>query len=247
MNPSQAYDSSSEAPAKVVYPRTGSNIESASTFIVGQTNIGTNLTCNGEAVRINKSGFFAHVVPLHYGPNHFLLVNSANDNNMDITILRKAPPKLISADELKLQDMKPNTDLGVTAGDIINFAAHATPHSSLTVQLGAHCIALTAIQKDHPSGASEVAYGKTVKRFDTANSGLYKGSYRVTADDHFFSIHPQYKLISSAGSLSEISKSTISTVESMYVAKTIKNPTIVRLGPGLARTTPLVDGGKNYC
>ncbi len=244
LNPALAQDYSNFCPIKVVYPRTGSVIEASSTFLVGQTDIGAKLTCNNEIVRVNKAGFFAHVVPLHYGSNHFLLANSEKSDNVDLTILRKAPPKPIGADELKLEDLKPNQNLGVTAGDIINFSARATPHSTVTVQLGPHSLRLMAIQKNHQAPNVDVAYGKTFRRFDTNDSECYKGSYRVTADDHFFSTHPQFKLISSIGGLSENSKATISTVESLFVARTAKNPTVVRLGPGLARTTPLVDGVK---
>lgn len=243
-SPVWAQDQSNSSSIKVVYPRSGNTIEAKSTFLVGQTDVGAKLTCNGEIVRVNKEGFFAHVVPLQYGTNHFLLVNSENSNNVNLTILRKGPPKPISANELKLEDLKPNLDLGLTAGDILNFSVRATPHSNVTVRLGAHSLTLAAVPKNHQTPAVDVAYGKTFKRFDINDSDLYKGSYRVTTEDHFFSIHPQFNLTSRLGSLSRNGLSTISTIESLCAGRTAKNPTIVRLGPGLARTTPLVDGVK---
>jgi len=69
---------------KIVYPKSGSNISAPSTFIVGQVTPGTILTCNGTDVRVNKAGFYAHVVPLQFGVNHFVLA-CANKNNSHST------------------------------------------------------------------------------------------------------------------------------------------------------------------
>jgi N-acetylmuramoyl-L-alanine amidase len=241
--PALSYDASLPSAIRVVYPRSGSNIEASSTFIVGQTSVGSNLSCNGQIIRLNKAGFFAHVVPLHYGANRFLLNNSTTGANFDLNISRRSPPKAIGVDELKLLDLRPNVNLGLTAGDTINFSVRATPHSTVNVQFGDRSFAVPAVPKG-PTPSSDVAYGKTFKRFDTSDSDLYKCSYRVVADDHFFAIKPQFKLSSINGDLIENSKFTVSTLESMSVARTTKNPTIVRLGPGLARTTPVVDGVK---
>jgi len=237
-----SYELSGSSAIKIVYPKPGSVIDAPSSFIVGQVIPGTNLTCNGESVRVNKPGYFAHVVPLHYGANQFHLYSADNNINLDWTIARKTPPKPISPHELKIEDLKPNVDLGIKPGDIIYFSAHATPYALVSVQLGSHCLTLSSTKKTPPT--TSVAYGKVVQRLEQNGADLYKGSYRVVEGDHFLSVHPEYKLVSRNGSLTIKCKATISTVERLSVARTIKAPTVVRLGPGLARTTPLADGVK---
>lgn len=246
LSPAWSYEANNSNGIKVVYPKSESSIEAVSTFLVGQVPINSNLTCNGQSVRVNQSGFFAHVVPLHYGANHFLLLDSdngkTNDSRIDWTVFRKPPPKPISAQELKMEVQKPNYDLGVTSGNIISFVVRATPQAVVTVQLGPHQITLTPVPESRQSSNNDVAYGKTYRRYDLNESDLYKGSYRIADTDHFASIHPSYKLTCHNGNLSVLGKSAISTVEHLYIARTIKAPTVVRLGPGLARTTPLVEG-----
>jgi len=233
---------------KVVYPRSDTSIEAPSTFFVGQVNAGSVLTCNGENVRVNSAGFFAHVVPLHYGANHFLLLNSDKDketsSSLNWTIVRKSPPKPISPNELKIEVQKPNSDLGITPGNIINFLVRATPRSVVSVQLGQHQITLSSAKKGKQSSNFNVAYGKTFQPYELNESDIYKGSYCINDADHFVSIHPLYKLSSRNGNLTVSGKGDISTVEHLYEARTTTTPTVVRLGPGLARTTPLVEGVK---
>lgn len=243
LSPAWSQDFANESSIKVVYPKPGGTIETGSTFLIGQANGCSNLTCNGENVRLNKAGFFAHVVSLHYGSNHFSLMGAGVVNkSLDLTIMRKAPNKPINANELKLEDLRPNKDLGVTVGDFIYFSVRATPRSNTTVQLADHSLTLSCPAKNNATSNKDVAYGKTFNRFDNDYSDNYKGAYKVSANDHFYAVRPQFQLNSNIGNLLTTSKFTISTVESLFIAKTSKNPTIVRLGPGLARTTPLVEG-----
>ena len=242
INPTFSYDLIDSGNLKVVYPRNGSKFESSNTFIVGQASKNAKLTCNGEIMRLSEAGFFAHVVPLHYGDNNFSVADSISGSNVNLTVQRGAPPAAISSNELKLSEVQPNQNMGVTAGDIINFTVRATPNANVKVQLGTHCINL--ITPHNQSSTSGVTYGKTFKKFDSNNADLYKGSCRVLADDHFNAVHPLLSLESKIGNLQLISKYSISTVESLQTARTIKNSTVVRLGPGLARTTPLCEGIK---
>ncbi len=230
---------------KIVYPKAGNTIEASSTFLVGQVSPGSTLTCDGAAVKVNQPGFFAHVVPLQYGSNHFVLTSSNDQGTksiLDWTVFRKPPIKPINFDELKIDDLKPSVDMGVTAGDVINFSVRATPHSLVTVQLGTHQISLSSGQK--PSLASDVAYGKVNEHGNSPGADLYRASYHVAAGDHFLAMHPRFRLVSSKGDILVTSKATITTVEHLQIARTVKAPTVVRLGPGLARTTPLVEGVK---
>ncbi len=239
-----AWSSDSSAYIKVVYPKPESSIDAKSTFLVGEVPPDSHLVCNGESVRVNRSGFFAHVVRLHYGENRFLLVNTMTDrkDKLEWTVLRKSPPKSIVHDELKLLVQKPDGNLGITAGDTIYFSVRATPQANVSVQLSTHHISLSPLHNEATNTA--VADGKTYHPYDSSLPDLYSGSYRVLESDRFVSIRPIYKLTCSKGSLDVIGKSSISTVDRLYVAHTIKTPTVARIGPGLARTTPLVEGVK---
>jgi len=272
--PAFCIDSVSSSLLKIVYPKSGTYISAPSTFIVGQTNPGAILTCNGSSVRVNRAGFFAHVVSLQYGANHFILSctskNDSESNNAtydaisntytktsssysnasnaqeEFTVYRKAPPKPISTKEIKLMEFGPGTDLGLRTGDIINFSAHATPNSKVFVQFGEHELTLLPCKGKYTgNNPPEVTYGKVVSSSPSANgnnySDSYKGAYRVSENDHFTNIHPRYTLVSGIKTLSASSKITINTVEECLAARTIKTPTIVRIAPNLARTTPLVE------
>src|SRR6516225_1916730 len=57
----------------VVYPTEKDIVQAPATFLVGAILPGHSLTCNGQKVRVNDNGFFAHGVPVHHGVNHFTL------------------------------------------------------------------------------------------------------------------------------------------------------------------------------
>ncbi len=242
---------------KVVYPKSGGDIQARSTFIVGQVSPGNILTCNGQKVKVNQPGFFAHVVPLNYGANHFLLSCSANGtgNSVDkeLTIYRKPPAKPISPEQFKIEGLRPNADLAVRPGDLINFSVHATPGSTVNLQLGGHLLKLIAPGASNKSTGQtpDVEYGKVAQRWDANEieknkiaGDVYRASYRVEQNDHFSALHAKATLSSEGKNISLIGKARISTLEEPIVVSTSKAPTVVRVGPGLARTTPLVEGIK---
>ena len=272
-NQNGAWGQDSSSLLKIVYPKSNSAISAPSTFIVGQVNPGATLTCNGMDVKVNKVGFFAHVVPLQLGANRFVLsstntnssqhtndtydvgsnthtqTNSTTSNSStaqeELTVIRKIPPRPISPTEIRMEGLSPNVDLGVKARDTINFSVHATPSSNVTVQFGDHKLALTSYNGQAASGNSaNVTYGKVVQSAPlnaTKYSDVYKGTYRIGENDHFVGIHPKYTLACGSNNLSVTSKTTITTVDELIGARTTKDPTIVRIAPDLARTTPLVN------
>jgi N-acetylmuramoyl-L-alanine amidase len=270
--PAHCNDSPSSSSLKIVHPQSGSYISEPSTYIVGQTDPAAILTCNGLPVKVNRAGFFAHVVPLQYGANHFVLAytnkndlqssssnydavsdtNTKNSTSLtssvtaqeEFTVYRKAPVKPIGTNEIKLVEVSPSANLGLRTGDPINFTVHATPNSKVIVQFGEHELVLLPNKGKYISENSpEVTYGKVVQSSPSVygSSDLYKGVYRVSESDHFINIHPRYTLVNSIKTVSVISKVKINTVERFLTARTNRKPTVVRIAPNLARTTPLVD------
>lgn len=244
---------------KVVYPRPKNEIPASSTFIVGAIEPGQTLTCNNEKVRVNEQGFFAHVVKLTPGKNRFLLNLGNGLEFKTIEINRETPLPPIGPNEIKLRRFEPAHDLGIKPNDMINLSVHATPFSQVVVQLGTHQITLQeAIAKKRVVArgrrrtqigksariayGQDVAYGKVFQRSTGAPSDLYTGFYRVTADDHWQGIKPSVTLLHKDKSTSLAPPTRIWTVSQPAIAQTAHPQTVTRLGPGLARTTPLDEG-----
>ena len=172
--------------------------------------------------------------------------------NKKSIFIENRQPKPISATRNQINDLSPNADLGVRTGDIINFSAHATPNSKVIVQFGEHELTLLPYKGKYANGNSpEVTYGKVVQSSPADNSAkysdVYKGAYQVNENDHFADVHPQYTLVSGEQKSFCDKQSNNQTVEELITARTVKTPTVVRIAPDLARTTPLVeDVTANY-
>jgi N-acetylmuramoyl-L-alanine amidase len=281
-------------PIKVVYPRGSAEIRAAKSFIVGEVEPGHTLTCNGQAVRTNEFGFFAHVVPLKPGINPFSLLLDDGRSHVDLQIKREQPSVPIGIDELKLRSFAPSQDMGVKAGDVISLSIHATPDSKVLVEIGQRRVILSALAQ-HPTGGGtvsekraratrpytgrtphgsvksgsksgsslgsgsrsvsrdskemtninqgqEVANGEVYQRQTPHSADLYTGFYKVMPEDHWQGVNLKFSLNHQGKETSITSHNRISTVSQPLIAQTNKPQTVVRLGPGLARTTPLTEG-----
>lgn len=242
-------------PIKIVYPRSSGEIKAAKSFVVGAVEPGHALSCNGQKVRTNEFGFFAHVVLLKPGNNQFTLLLDDGQSQTDLQIRREQPILPISVNELKLRSYAPSQDIGVKAGDIISLSVHATPYSQVAVEIGGRRIVLSGIAQRHPNKATiaekrsvtninqgqDVAYGEVYQRQAAHSSDLYSGFYKVMPEDHWQGVNLKFSLNHEGKETSLVSHNRIFTVNQPLIAQTNKAPTVVRLGPGLARTTPLVE------
>jgi N-acetylmuramoyl-L-alanine amidase len=242
---------------KIVYPNPQSEICAASTFFVGEIEPGHLLTCNQEKVRVNEFGFFAHVVKLKPGDNPFLFSLDNGKEQEEITIKREQPLAPISINEIKLRKFEPAQDLGVKSNDLISFSVRATPLSQVIVQIGSRRIALNESagkvanhgrklvrtrRQAHIVNGQDVAYGEVFQRSNPSPSDLYTGFYRVTPDDHWNGLKPKVSLTQKTKTSLLTPTTRIWTVEQPAIAQTTHTQTVTRLGPGLARTTPLDEG-----
>jgi N-acetylmuramoyl-L-alanine amidase len=253
---------------RVTYP-SGSPIPASSTFIAGAIAAGTTLTCNGAAVHVSPEGFFVHVVPLKPGDNTFLLVQPQTGKQRELTIKRELPPPPIGADTFKLdgEHLQPGNDRGVVIGDLIEFSAKATPEAEVVVTLGKRKIILrpaTAVSKaananrHHKKAVKatvatssvnqglDAAYGKVYQRRAASAPDLYVGFYKVQPDDQWSGISAKYTL-NHAGKTKSISgNAKFTTIAQPILAETMHTDTIVRVGPGAGRTTPLSNGVRFF-
>jgi N-acetylmuramoyl-L-alanine amidase len=163
------------------------------------------------------------------GKNTFALKSPEGDYSL--IVKREAPPPPISPHlfTIDANSAQPQDDQGVEPGDLISFGVRATPNSHLTVNFAQHCLLLHA----------------------NANSDRYVGIYRVSNDDHWQNIQPKFTLAKNGKTVSLVAAGHLTVVRQPLLAVTNSAPTVVRLGPGLARTTPLtkdillqIDGWK---
>ncbi len=251
-----------EEAIKVTYP-SGSTIPAASTFIAGAVAAGTSLTCNGAPVHVSPEGFFAHVISLKPGENSFLLVQPQTGRQRELIVKREMPPPPIGAGTFKLdsEHLQPNNDRGVVVGDLIEFSANATPEAEVIVSLGkrrivlrpAAAVAKAANANRHHKKAVkaavvitspvnqglDAAYGRVYQRRAPSSPDLYVGYYKVQPDDQWNGLQAKYTLNHAGKSKSVAGNAKFTTIAQPILAETIHADTIVRVGPGAGRTTPL--------
>ncbi len=227
---------------RVFYPHPKSRIQAQSTFLIGSCPPGASLTVNSRPVRVNQAGYFAHVVPLSPGKNSFKLESDRGDR-LAVLLERTGPPPPITGTPpvVDRESVEPSEDLGVTFGDIIELSIRGTPGSSVEVALGRRRIPLTSAS--HKAAAFcqadlKVDYGLSRPENRGNPAEIYCGSYRVRKEDSWKNVRPVFTLTSNSHSVTYQSPARISTVSQTMAAITTCDDTVVRLGPGLARTTP---------
>ena len=91
---------------QIVYPAKKSvTINSPSSFFIGHTDENETLKINGQIVKTNDLGYFAHTVKLNSGENIFVIIGRDNKEEYKITVPKNIenqnPPQYINYDELK--------------------------------------------------------------------------------------------------------------------------------------------------
>lgn len=230
----------------LVYPHSGSSINSHTSYIIGAVAPGTTLSVNGSSVHVNSAGLFANVIPLSIGTNHFSLVPNGDESKaFEFNVTRPGPPTPVPASPLQIlrSSIRPKSNLGLQPGDIVTFSMHASPGAMATVLLGNREIKL------HSSGKAsavnrgrDTAYGVTYQQAPPSSSDLYTGFYRITAGDTMQDETPIFKLTRDQDTVQEPGQGHITAGAQPFVATTVHNDTIVRVGPGAGRTTPWSEG-----
>ncbi len=126
---------------RIVYPndKEGLKVTTSSTFIVGACPPQAELLCNGEKIRLNEEGYFAHVVSLAPGANTFVVTEVGHpDENQTFKIVRDLGRTPIPANkfELAIDTVQPAEDLGVASGDKVELSVRATPGAEVYAIIG---------------------------------------------------------------------------------------------------------------
>ncbi len=229
----------SQSKLHIVYPKDGASIDAPSTFVIGNTTPGLQVSVNAQPITVNSQGLFAGVIKLKPGQNTFNL--KSGDFSQDLKIKRAEPrkpidPSLWTIDE---KSAEPNESLGLIPGDVVTFKIRATPGSQVNVMLENKSIALQA----KASGEVKIDYGKIISKTPPAGD-LYVGYYKIQPQDQFQGARPKFVVKKDGKELSCVSPGALSVVLQPRLAETIHDQTIVRAGPGQARLTPLPSGIK---
>lgn len=241
---------------KVVYPIAQAKIEAPSTFIIGAISPGDKLVCNGSPVKVTAAGYFAHVVQLKPGENYFNLTESGSvEAACQVKIEREIEPSPIGENDLRIvaDSIQPKENRAVKCGDVVEFSVRATPNSQVKVELGKKCIYLRTLASQvgrfttnhRPKTVNlglEVAYGRVYQKHTQAKRDQYFGFYKIMPDDRWQQLHARIILDHNGKIATHILKQTITVLAEPLLAQTAHDATVVRLGPGAARTTPLSSG-----
>lgn len=223
----------------VCYPKDGASIEAPSTFVIGNTTPGQTVTVNAQPITVNAQGLYAGVVKLKRGLNNFSVKSGNAVQNLKIKRpeLRKSiEPTAWMLDE---KSAEPKLPLGVIPGDVITFKIRATPGSQVNVQLANRTIPMQA----KASADVKIDYGKIISK-TPAGGDQYIGYYKVQPQDQFEGARPKYIVRKDGKELNCVGPTIVNVVMQPRLAETVHDQTIVRVGPGQARLTPLPAGVK---
>jgi N-acetylmuramoyl-L-alanine amidase len=231
----------------VAYPQEGLEITAASTYVAGAVSPGSQLTVNGQPVRVNGKGFFAHIVPLSIGNNQIKLVrNGSPDQSFEINVHRPAPPPAVPSEPLQIasDSVQPLQDIGVSAGDIIELGMRGSPGGQASVRIGAKVIPLQGAggRGNTPNAGLNTAFGVTYQGSPALRKDLYTGFYKTNASDNWQNETPEFTLSSGGTTVRQQGSGRITLLSQPFLASTLHDDTVVRVGPGAGRATPLPAG-----
>lgn len=119
-------------------------------------------------------------------------------------------------------------------GQSVQRAGKASPPQATEVKLQAGTV--------NVNPGLDAAFGKMFQRYASASRDLYVGFYKIQSTDRFYNATPTFVLSRGGQTITMKGRGRITVVAQPLVAQTLSPKTIVRLGPGAARTTPLFNG-----
>ena len=230
---------------RLVYPHDGSSIAAPSTYMTGAVAPGTSLAVNGQPVKVNAQGFFAHVLPLAIGQNKFDVVRADGGGTFSFVVNRPLPPKPVPDSPLQIlkNSMVPKQDLGGQTGDIIVFAMRGSPGAKGWVKLGEHVIPLTAGGLTGKVNLGlDTTFGVQFQKTSGPGKDYYSGFYKLAPSDSFQDLRPEFYLSRDGSTVHMKAPATVSVLGQPFVRVVRDDNTIVRVGPDAGRTTPWAAG-----
>jgi len=217
---------------QIVYPKNNSKIYAKSTFFIGSTNPGANLTINGKSVKVYPNGAFVEVFNLKVGINNVVIKTTLNNNSKQLVYTLKTPekPKALPVSPLKIEksSITPKSDLMYKPGETINITFKGSPQAKAFFKIG----------------KSEFMKMQELPVKSAGIAGVYRGSYTVKQGDCFNNDKITVRLISKHSRLTEHApgKITVLPGNTKIWGQIKDNPAVVRNKPNGDRLTPLPEG-----
>lgn len=290
----------------VAYPPDNGKVPASSTFVVGAIAPGAGVSINGQEARVGRAGFFAHVIGLQPGVNHFtlqMLDKSGGPGtarpfgpSKSLTVNRELPPPPVPTVDLRIlpDSVSPAVERGVLPGELVEFSVRATPGANVSMQLGGHIVQFypsvalklqvqqrknaarrnAAAKGRSKKGATahgatksgqakantqsissqtvkmspadnsvniglDAAYGQVYQRLPAARADRYVGFIKIGALDQFEQASPTFIAEKDGRTVNITSPYKVTVLKQPFLVQTSHDNTIVRVGPGAGRITPL--------
>lgn len=194
----------------VVYPKNGQKIGAYdSTFIFGQVTPNSSLNINGFDVKVYENGAFMAFLPLKPGDFFFELKAENKKGTTFDTVKVKVPHPLCSTpdDTLRIEkeSIKPNLDLVLTPGDIIQVSFRGTPNcwGYFRIDGLTYDLPMTELPPDKTFPTKDLTVFEEDKKEKEKDwvRGIYYGSYIVKEDHKIDSARVIFRLTKRLNSL----------------------------------------------
>ncbi len=173
-------------PLLLVVPDTDTTITASATYrLSGSTIPGAAVRLNGKPMRVYPTGAFVGLLRLEQGENLFTLTAVDSPDvvvTKEFLIVRKPPLTSTPRDTLAIDTVmiEPSQDLWLNEGDLLRVQIKGTPGCTATFLDG---MPMNEVASSGPNGVE----------------GIYRGVYRVRADDVWEKAAVQFTLADSAG------------------------------------------------
>lgn len=212
----------------VVYPKVTDKVNADSTFLVGSTKPGSNLSINGIKTKVYPLGSFVKVVPLKNGTNTFILKSTIKDKTSKLKYKVYRIPKKNTLPGSPLRILKntitPKKNLLYKPGDVIKVKFQGSTGHYAYFKIRNKSVPMRELSK------TEAKIG-----------GIYEGFYEIKPDDKFNSTKIEVILKSKKGYVKKVANGKITTMPAnkFLLARCLNDKTVAREEPGGDRVSPL--------
>jgi N-acetylmuramoyl-L-alanine amidase len=236
----------------IVYPNKTARINAPSTYFIGNTTPGSNLTINNTPVKLHEGGIFVKVMPLKSGTNSFKL-RSVKGNAVKedtYTVLVPFPETSLPQWPLNIamNTITPKNTVIYKPGDIVNVRFKGSPGKKASFSIGNNAtIPMTELPPEI-NNVKQMVLGVVYGLPQAPVKGIYNGVYTIKPEDKFQNAPLKIHLSDGHGTTkSQLATTRVTTwhpYENPRVAEVTHDKATVRTGPGDARLAPLPAGTR---
>lgn len=132
------YQQAEEVSAKINQPGNNYNSTLPTVNLVGESDVKTPLTVNGDKLSRTKSGLFSYYDTISAGINVFTLMQGKESltHNINYKTTREAASSVDAFDSMQISDVFPSSEAWLMAGDTLNISCVAPAGSKVSAKIG---------------------------------------------------------------------------------------------------------------